>query len=492
MNAGPVTDPKPIAAAGLAKSERCLLRGSAISAADAALRDVFDAASADEGAQAISRMGLAASTALAAHKAARIDVLTLALSRVQSDAVGSVSGMCRFAYDVLDAIDKHKPGKQAREAAVRGMLEAAADQAAAHSLREAEYARYSADLATVVPPVSALNMLGRVDVPEVGDVTRPAWFAAVAHSFAVGAEFEEGPEGIDRVLGVADPWVARRSAEDPADATQAHRAREQRFGQALDLSPQGRRALHLATLRVAGDDLPCAPETAPILAWRARQNRIPRADAPKLLEAALDEARRGTYPPGNAAGAWLRFMDAARALPGGQRLADTALDEMADGRGVFIDRLRWGVIEVLEEDSSQTTADALWKALRALDEASTSTGRADIRTARLGLTAAEWAEKGAEHLLRGAFDAVAAMPDDAPDRRIILDVARQTLSDPAADRAAVLREALERLTRMGSDAQQDFIVAASAPPPPAGTIRSEEEYVMIGSVRVPRRALKKD
>lgn len=467
---------------GLEKSQGGLFRTRfAASTANDALQDVIQLAGAahDAGSLQAARVGQATADALKRSPTARLGVLRATLAKVEGCATGSVGYLSQMGYALLDAMDQAKLRPEPRAAAVRAYLDATARSAADQGLREADYARYAADLGAIVPnPVYALNMLDRVNCSTVPDVTRASWFASVATSFSYEAEFDRDDARQGRILQLADPQVRALAEKQHDAATLQHLDREKRYTHGL--SPGGQRAVHMATLRVIGDEVPYAPETALVMAYQAlRQDSIGKDERRQLVAAAFAEARQGSCAPTTPAGAWLRFHDDVAGVGFDvemvSRLERSALHAIVDGRGASVDLVKFDLEDALRRKPD--AAGAVFSAAARLEGADS-----DAAVAALG-------HKMGPAMLRHAFERIQATPSDRADRKALLDIAQASLQQPG-DHDAIRRDFLERIARLDTDKIQKLLLDAAQPEAkPAATIQRADDYVLIGTVRVPRKAL---
>lgn len=443
-------------------------RGGAIREAEESLASLRDQAvlSADPGAGWVAEVALAASRAAEPHAASRLELLRHAFRTLEDASAASAGYLVGVASSLRDPLDAQECPKPVRDEVVRAVLRETARVSAREGLPEAGYLDMLAGLAGLVEePGYALNMATRAGMADLGDVSRPAWLATVGSGLADAERTGPTPEA-RRILDETAARVARVAEERKDPAVPAWFARVDRW-KALPVGDSTRFWLDRVGLRMIGDEIPPAPESGLVLAYRMRQHVRAPEERRVLLDQALAEAREATYPAGDRAGRWLDFLERSQG-----RMREAALAALAEGKPATPDAVAFDVRLSLKE--APTGASELVEAL--FDLQSPSTPR---EAAITGLKVADLAEDPLvqDVLLRRTLARAEAIDPTIPEAKL-------PLGSPS-----LVRFAVRSLAGEGEELDRLLVERAAPPradaPPP---ISEEPDWVQIGSIRVPRRS----
>ena len=352
-------------------------------------------------------------------------------------------------------------------------------------------------------------MLDRVNVSSVGDVMRPGWFAVVASGFAMEAEFEGRPELLQQVLAISDPRIEAEAVRQNDTATLQHLDREKRYARDLRLSPGGRLGSppgHHARGGATTSPLPlrrlsCWP-TSSRNSGRGPTAPSARTSATGSSRLPFAEARQGTLMPGTPTAAWMQFHDDVAVLglshEGRERLERAAFVALAEGRPATAAELRFELyhaLETLPATDAKAAVGPVFEALARLQACGAPAGLTDPQVADVALGLADGLQRArpdlADAVLEHAFDRLCADPSDRQGRRTLIALGEFELSRTGADqRCGVLRDTLQRFSRLETDEVQKAVLEAARPEPKeTAGIEQQGDFVVIGGVKVPRRAL---
>ena len=198
----------------------------------------------------------------------------------------------------------------------------------------------------------------------------------------------------------------------------------------------------------------------------------------------------------------MRFHDTVPSLglrgEGRSRLERAAFLAMVEGRPATASELRFELVHALATlptEDVQAAVRPAFEALAALELHGTSAALTDPQVADLGLSLADRLKNErpdlADAMLEHAFNRLRDDPSDNSDRRTLIALGEFNLSRTApAERASVLRDTLQRFSRLETDEVQRAVLDGARPEPKeASGIEQQGDFVVIGGVRVPRKAL---
>lgn len=436
-------------------------RGGAIREAEESLARLRDQAtlSGDRGAAWVAEVTLAASRAAEPHPKSRLELLRHAFRTLEAATAASAGYLAGIASRLRDPLDEQECPKPLRDEVVRAVLHETARVAARDGVPEAGYLGLLAEISELIPePGYALNMATRSGMAELGDLSRPAWLASVGSNLA-DAERTGPTLQARQILDLTSERVREVAAARGDASVPAWFARAETW-KALPLSDRTKFFLDRAVLDLL--DLPAAPESGLVLAWRMRRYAQTPQERETLLDQALQEARSADYPPGDRTARWLDFMDRAEG-----RLREGALTAIAEGKPAAFDSMAFDAHWHLKEQPAG--AGALMESLFVLEPPTTAR-----EAAALGLKAADLSQDPLvqEVLLRRTFARGLELDPTVPQAKLpvgTLDLVRFAVRSMAD----------------GGDGIDRILAGTAAPV--AGEVTEEPDWVQIGSIRVPRR-----
>jgi hypothetical protein len=425
----------------------------------------------DEAALSVVSTARAISEAVPARSEARTKIAEAAARAIQAAPASAVGAQARIAVEILDSVDGSWPTLAAMNDGARRAVGAVADRAAATGAPEARNARFLADMVGSVDfmPQSVLSRMKEI-VP--ADVDRLGWYVDAAESGALdGISTVGGEERGARVVDMGLDEV-RRAGGHP------HLARMEAM-EAKVSSPIGKTMVRYETLNMIHNQVPVGPEAGLVLAHKiGTHSRVPVEERAAVRQAAVDEA----LP--TATGdlrRWLEFHNALQAVPNREQMQNLVLyccvlwGAPAEPR--YLD---FALYQALREVEPAHRKD-LFDALKVLS------GPSDWRTTverYVGL--AQECEKRAPScevpMLELALEGARTSPD--PSVKLLLETIDKPLE--GMDRRNQLKTGLQRILAVGHDKMQDALTREIPDP---GGVTTTSDYVMIGTLRVPRRAV---
>ena len=406
---------------------------------------------------------------------ARLKIVEEAMRAIEAGPASTVGMQAQVAKAILDKVDAAWPTLASRHDGARRAVEALAERAEVTHAPEARNARFLADIAHVVD--SPEHQLHPMTQLQPADADNLAWYVSAARSGALGGVMTVGHRGeAARIVKMGLDEI-RRNGGHP------HLARMEAWQERVE-SPYTRLFIRYHTLEMIEDGVPPGPEAGLIVARKTGQwGKLPPGDKAILRQAAVDEALSPALPDGDLR-RWLEFHQAARAIPDSEPMLDMVLNCLMWGAPPEPSYLDFAMYQVLRElPPEQQNREMVREAFDTLtpDAGWRETAERYLALAnRCEKAAPDWETPMLERALQGART--------AEDRsvQVLLEVFDQQPPAHGPERRQQLRRSLEQVLQAGHDPMQDALTAEPAPP---GGITTTDDSVMIGSLRVPRRAV---